>query len=226
MASQFTQEMLQTYICATVGNMFADAIIRGFQGNAAPMEFTDSLLDGFQTATTYVAYPIAVKALSKVSKKYKKAVESLDDEDCGVKRRLGVFVIGGITAAGITTVVNFPIKVAQERRREKGVSVEVTPKQLIKYTADQIGANIGTNASAAILESHIPIPHSHLLRFGRNHAINTLSNLGGLLTTMPTDMLLGQQHEPIISAIGAFLTSQIFTDMVLFESVDHFMKLC
>jgi hypothetical protein len=226
MASQFTQEMLQTYVCATIGDMFTNAIIRGFRGNAEPMEFIDALLNGFQTATTYVAYPIAVEALSAISPKYKKAVESMEEKDCSIPKKIGVVAIGGVTAACIATAVNFPIKVAQERRSAKGVNVDVTPKQIIKYMSDQIGANVGINATSAMLESSIPVPRTRLLQFGRNHAINTISNLCGTVVTIPVNIVFRQEHDTLFKAIGDFLSSQIFSDMVLFETVDHFLKIC
>lgn len=211
-SSKFFKEMMNTYVTTIAADVFANAVIRGLSSNTTPMDFTDSLLKGFQTATSFVAYPIATRLLNTISETYRRNFEDPKGS------KVFVYVAGGLVAAGIVTAVNFPIETLR-KNRQNNANHKPEPEQFIAFFANQIGPKIG---GAMVSEMLTPIATSNsdipIVSGAKMQLLVASLNFCAAIFSVPAALVYRNNPRQLFSKWYTHLTP----NMILCESVTYF----
>lgn len=175
MSSINPKEAAKVFISATFAGIFTDAFQNGLSAPSKPLNVVDSIFNGLQLGTNFIAYPIAQKLLNDKSKVYR-----------DMKSRGNVVFVYGADAlltAAIVAGVNYPLAKAQEKHASGKATVSL--KSFGEYFADQILPNVGFPAVNDYLEKRLPVPSDSLSRYLRSTSIAAAASLGGSLANLP-----------------------------------------
>lgn len=216
--SSFYKNQLVTYLSATLADMATGVVMNGLSGQGASINWGNALLNGLQTGTHFVAYPISVDLLAKNSKAYKELQKEFEDPKKStflVKSK--VYVINALTTSALITTVNYPLSKVQEMFQNKKPSAK--PTELVNFYVNGVLPNIGYPLVANSLSAKIPESKNSLKKYLRGTYINVAASFGGTVFNLPVSAL--RDHvSPIetIKGFGGAIAPIIFTQ----DFVTHF----
>ncbi|EAY16300.1 hypothetical protein TVAG_423530 [Trichomonas vaginalis G3] len=202
----FFKDMLKVYTNATLGDMFTQSVIHGLKGDAEGLKFGEALLHGMQTGTTFVAYPIAVHLLEKHSETFRHHYH--DEDGC----KVAAYVAGGIGAAGIVALVNYPLEKLRKRAQK-----EQQTETFRFYFAGQVGPNIGAAFASELIEPALPVFKNSLYNWARGQMLNASINLSATLGYAPFAAITGQSLSELF---GGYVID-MFPSGILNDSVGY-----
>lgn len=202
----FMKDMLKVYASATLGDMFTASVIHGIRGDDSPLYFDDALLHGFQTATTFVAYPIATKILSNVSETFRHHYE--DEDGC----KVAAYVAGGIGAAGVVALINYPLSKIRRAHQKEEPTI-----QFSALFVDSIGPNIGAALATEMIDPMLPSFGNPLFSWARNQMLNAAINLSATIGSVPTSVMAGGRIGDLFNGYIA----DMFPSAILADSFGH-----
>lgn len=165
MDGKFACNMVKAYLSGTFGDMLAQILDRGLSTPKTPYSPVNSLLSGMQVGTAFIGYPLAVETLTAASKKFREQREK--------GNKLVVYTAGGVTAAAMMAVINYPIVYAQNLyngKKEKPCPVNMF--------VGGIAPTIGFTAGADFAGEYLPKAKCKGTELVRHHAINFAGNVG------------------------------------------------
>lgn len=200
--SSFYKNQLQTYIGATLADMATGVFMNGLSGQGTQINWGNALLNGLQTGTNFVAYPIAVDILERSSKSYKELKSDFDDpkkSTFSVKTK--VYLTNALVTSALITTVNFPLSKVQEAFQGKKEKTNI-PNELVNFYANGILGNIGYPLVANTLSAKIPESKNSLKSYLRATYINLAGSFGGTVFNLPLSVL--RDHIPASKSILGF----------------------
>ena len=174
---KFIKSILNNYVSAAAGGILSDSILRGLKPTNAPINLKNSFLSSMKTATTLSSFPISTYILSKSSPKFKSYQKSNKIID-----KILFFTIGGAGATGVFTLINYPITLLQEGKKE---NIKDFVKGISKMYTDRLGVSIGFAATMETLQTVVPFSTNSVVNWARNLSIVHLSNIGGKICAFP-----------------------------------------
>lgn len=216
--SSFYKNQLRTYLAATLADMTTGVVMNGLSGQGASINWGNALLNGLQTGTNFVAYPISVDLLAKNSKAYKELQKEFEDPKKStflVKSK--VYVINALATSALITTVNYPLSKVQEMFQNKKPSAK--PTELVNFYVNGVLPNIGYPVVANSLSAKIPESKNSLKNYLRATYINVAASFGGTVFNLPVSVL--RDHASPIGTIKGFrgaIVPIIFTQ----DFVTHF----
>ena len=173
----------QTFIAASMSAMLSDSILRGISGGNFNFDLTDSLLASIQSGVSYVSYNVAVDLLSNSFEKFKKI---RDDPKSNLSDKVALCVIGGATAAALTTAVNYPIQCYRNKRNNTNQSDLVfSLKGAEKWYMDRVFAYVGFAISMDRIIPTLSPPVNSIHKWAQTHYLLQMSHLNGVLLSYP-----------------------------------------
>lgn len=209
--SKFAAEMTQTFVSATCADVFTAAMMNGISGGKA-LDLPDAVLNGLQTGTGFIAYPVAEHLLEKFS---------LYREKKGKNQKVFVYAANAVGAAAIIASMNYPITKLQEKRKTGKTTVSVT--EFGNMFVDQILPNVGFPVVADALEAKIRVPKDSLSNWFRGSFILCAGSLGGSIANLPLAMAKGGIKE-LPETITGFVKS-IPATLASNDAFGHFTKI-
>ena len=175
--SSFVKDTIQTFCAATLGSMTSALLTRGTAGASGAADLVNLALDGLQTGVDFVAYPIALNLIGKVSVPFKKNMENPKG------KQYITWVVGGAATAVLGTLMKYPIQKVQEAR--KGGKVTICPKEILSNSIDSLGGSIGFPTTNGLISPLFPAQKGAFAQWAQGHLIVHLSNLGATLMGFP-----------------------------------------
>jgi hypothetical protein len=213
MGDDFVAALAQTYISATLADVFTRAVSTGIAGSAAPLDLTDAFLGGLQTGTAFIAPTIATEFLKTRCLPYRLSVKS------GTRKPFR-YVATSLVSSALIAAVNYPISKVAEKRT-KG-SAEFSPVEFANFFADQVLPGIGFPVVNDYLEAVVPPRKNSLAVWARSSAIQVLSGIGAIAFHHPLAAV--RDGAKLSSFIDAAVQSVVPT-LVLNDALVHFSKL-
>ena len=203
--SSFYKSQLRTYLGATLADMATGVVMNGLNPQRSPINWGSALLNGLQTGTNFVAYPIAVNILEKNSKAYKELQKEFKDPKKStfmVKSK--IYVINALTASALITTVNYPLSKVKEMFEHK-TDKKTKPTEIVNFYVDNILPNIGYPLVANTLSAKIPDSKNSLKKYLRATYINLAASFGGTVFNLPVSVLCHHvpAHQSILGFRGA-----------------------
>ena len=212
--SAFAKDVLQTVVAAALGSATSALIQRGQAGAQGSADYVDLALGGLQTGVDFVAYPVALNLLGKVSPAFKKNLENPKG------KKYVTWVLGGATTALLGSLLKYPLQVAQQSR--KGEKKACNPKDILSNTIDSIGGSIGFPATNDTFTPLIPEQSNAFASWARGHVLVHIANLGSTLFAFPLARL---RHGAKLGDMIAGWARGIPGTMYLNDACGHFKAL-
>ncbi|EAY05950.1 hypothetical protein TVAG_087280 [Trichomonas vaginalis G3] len=213
--SSFFKKMTNIYLTTAVADVFANTIIRGIQCADCPIDFVDAVLHGCHTATTFIAHPIADKILENISQSYK--YHSQDENGC----KIYAYVAGGIATAGLITAINFPLDQFRTSRKEGKFNM---PKasEFTGFFVNQVGSKLGSMFACQMLGSIAAKEYTNpFIRWTRDQALLASVNFVSTIFVVPIALVSRKNIKQLFTK----WVKQLYPNMILCDSVGHFMSL-
>ena len=209
--SNFAKDMLKTFAASTLGCITSNVIQSGLSGSTGAPDFIDLALGGMQCGVDFIAYPIAVNIVAKLSPKFKKNME--DPKGC----KIITYVIGGAATAVLGTLLKYPIQKAQAKQGEK-----FCIKEVLSNMVDAVGGSIGFAATINTVAPLLPAPINSLHDWAQGHLLVHIANLGASLAAYPVAHIRYGVSLPAI--IGGWKDG-LFGTMCTGDAMTHFKAL-
>ena len=212
--SEFARQQTVTYISAVLADMSTQTILNGISEKAAQLDWADTFLNGLQTATGFIAYPIAFDVLEKTSKKYRQIQEKKTLSD-----QVLFYGVTSATASAILTGVNYPISKVQQARKDGKVNASVN--EVVKFYFDGILPTAGFLVFADKIADVLPPTKNSLGSWINESAINSFGALGSTLFNLPVSLL--RDKTPLLTSINNWKSSLI-PGIIMQDTFSHFNR--
>ncbi|OHT06195.1 hypothetical protein TRFO_25810 [Tritrichomonas foetus] len=194
--SDFSKESTKTFLGATLASISTDVFLNGISGSGQKVDWVNSVYNGLQTGTNFVAYDIAVEILQKNSKAYRELVKKGNN-------KAAVYGINAITAAAVITAINYPIAKAQQLHTTGKTTV--SPADVVNTFVDGILPNVGYPVTADYLSGKIPESKNSLNQYLRGSFINVTACLGGSVANLPVSIV--RDHVSPVTTVADWCKS-------------------
>ncbi|KAH0788723.1 hypothetical protein GPJ56_007405 [Histomonas meleagridis] len=202
--------MAKTYISSSLAGAITNDFVNGISQSPKPFDIKNSIYEGLQVGTNFVAYPIAEKVLHRSSKKYRKSKN---------KNKVFMYTANALVTSAIVASVNYPIVVMQKSHNKEPYNISL--KDFGIYFVDQILPNIGFPVANDYLEKVVPNSTNTMIQYLRNSGIAAIASLSGSVANLPLSMI--KDHATISGTISDWFKSIggiTFTN----DSFAHFSK--
>jgi len=198
--------MSQTFVTATLADVFTRAFMSGVKGSPAPLDFTEALLGGAQTGTGFVAPAIAARFLKSSGLASDKVLKSTSLER---------YFKTAFVAAGIITAVNYPIsKVAQVHKEGKAT---FSFSEVGNLYVNSVLGNVGFPLVFDYPNNSLPVPKCSLCKWARGSLIQVAAGWGATAAQFPAAKLRGESVNLIGAAKSSIVPAIVLNDA--FQSI-------